>query len=59
MEIVYNNTEAKKRYKELNIIRKVCRPQTILITDKGGNTVSTTLQIKRCSKADLYQEGQS
>jgi hypothetical protein len=40
MEITYNNTEAKQFYQEINVIRKLCRAQTILLRDKGGNTVS-------------------
>ena len=40
MEIAYNNNEAKKYYQEMNSIWERCRPQTILIRDKGGNTVS-------------------
>jgi len=42
MEIAYNNNEAKIFfYQEVNSIRKGIQPQTLLITDKEGNIVSS------------------
>jgi hypothetical protein len=40
METAYNNNEAKKFYQEVSSIRKGFKPQTLLIRDKAGNTVS-------------------
>jgi len=40
MEIAYDNNEAKRIYQEVKSVRKGFQPQTLLIRDKVGDTVS-------------------
>jgi hypothetical protein len=39
METAYKYHDAKTFYQEVNSIRQGFKPQTLLITDEGGNTV--------------------
>ena len=38
MEIAYNNNEAKKFYQEVQSIRRGFKQETLLISDKEGNS---------------------
>jgi hypothetical protein len=45
MEIVYKYHEAKTFYQEVKSIRQGFKPQTLLITDEEGNTVSNNTEV--------------